>query len=371
MRIAIDGSAIPKQMAGAGVYTFQLVRALAQIATEHEFVVFTRDRLFDDLDSRLELVPTGGKHPALRLAWEQAALPFLLRRHQIDLLHSPHHHAPVVVSPSIRRVVTFNDVTFLLLPERYPRIRRYYMAAVTRAAARVVDAVITPSEAVTNDVLKELSLGPEIVTTIPDAAGPQYAPSAGSDVARVRSDHDLSGPYILSVGSQEPGKNRARLIQAFERIQERHGGVQLVVVGQPAWNYESDVNLVRKLGLQQHVRFLGYVPDGDLPALYAGATFSVFPSLYEGFGLPVLESMASGTPVLTSNVGATAEVAGDAAVLVDPYDVDAIADAIARLLDEEELRVRLRTLGLERASQFSWDRTARETLAVYERLLAS
>ena len=371
MRIAIDGSAIPKQMAGAGVYTFQLVRALAQIATEHEFVVFARDGLFDDLQSKLEIVPTRGKHPALRLAWEQAALPLLLRRHQIDLLHSPHHHAPVVVGPGIQRVVTFNDVTFLLLPERYPRIRRSYMAAVTRAAARVVDAVITPSEAVANDVVNELGLRPNLVTTIPDAAGPQYAPSADSDVARVRSDYHLAGLYILSVGSQEPGKNRTRLIQAFQRIQKRQAGLKLVVVGQPAWNYEGDAQLVRELGLQQHVRFLGYVPDADLPALYTGAMFSVFPSLYEGFGLPVLESMASGTPVLTSNVGATAEVAGDAAVLVDPYDVDAIAAAIARLVDEEELRKRLRTLGLERASQFSWNRTARETLAVYESILVS
>ena len=371
MRIAIDGSAIPKQMAGAGVYTVQLVRALAQIATEHEFVVFARDGLFDDLQGKLEIVPTRGKHPALRLAWEQAALPLLLRRHQIDLIHSPHHHAPILVGPGIRRVVTFNDVTFLLLPERYPRIRRYYMAAVTRAAARVVDAVITPSEAVTNDVVNELSLRPEKITTIPDAAGPQYAPSADADVARVRSEYHLSGPYILSVGSQEPGKNRTRLIQAFQRIHGRQAGVQLVVVGQPAWNHAHDQQLVRELKLQQYVRFLGYVPDGDLPALYTGAMFSVFPSLYEGFGLPVLESMASGTPVLTSSVGATAEVAGDAAVLVDPYDVDAIADAIARLLDEEELRVRLRTLGLERAGQFSWARTAQQTLAVYERLLAS
>ncbi len=369
MRIAIDGSAIPKQMAGAGVYTFQLVRALAQIESEHEFVVFARDHLFDEFADTLQIVPAGGKHPVLRLAWEQTALPFLLRKHHIDLLHSPHHHAPLVVGPGIRRVVTFNDVTFLLLPERYPRVRRHYMAAVTRAASRVADAVITPSDAVTSDVVKELGLKPEIVTTIPDAAGAQYVPSADSDVARVRGEHDLSETYILSVGSQEPGKNRTRLIQAFNRIHEQHPGVQLVVVGQPAWNYESDTNLVRQLGLQQRVRFLGYVPDGDLPALYAGATFSAFPSLYEGFGLPVLESMACGTPVLTSNVGATAEVAGDAAILVVPYDVDAIADAIARLLDEEDLRGQLRTLGLERASQFSWDRTARETLAVYERLL--
>ena len=367
MRIAIDGSAIPRQMAGAGVYTYQLARALAGLETEHEFVVFARRDLFNDLPN-LEVIDIEPRHPAVRLAWEQVVLPFLLRRHQVDLIHSTHHHTPAIVGPGVSRVVTFNDVTFLLLPERYPRLRRSYMEAVTRVAARVADAIITPSAAVRTDVVTKLSPGSD-VTVVPDAAGPQYGPAAESEVNRVRELYDIQGPYVISVSSLEPGKNRTRLIQAFERVRTKHPNLLLIIVGQPAWDYVGDQDLVRRLGLEQAVRFTGYVPDEDLPPLYSGAVLLAYPSLYEGFGLPILEAMACGTPVITSDLGATAEVASDAALLVDPLDIERIAAAIERLLSDEQLRDDLRSKGRARASEFSWERTARETLAVYEQSL--
>ncbi len=364
MRIAIDGSAIPRQMAGAGVYTYQLTRALAGIETEHEFVVFARRGLFDDLP-KLQVIQVGPKHPALRLAWEQFALPVLLRRHRIDLLHSPHHHTPTIIGPGVSRVVTFNDVTFLLLPERYPRLRRQYMGTVTRVAARVADAIITPSAAVQTDVITKLNPGSS-VTVVPDAAGPQYVPATQSEIDRVRKRYDIQGPYVISVSSLEPGKNRTRLITAFERVHNKHPDLLLVIVGQPAWDYLRDRDVVRRLGLEHSIRFTGYVPDEDLPPLYSGARLLAYPSLYEGFGLPILEAMACDTPVITSNLGATAEVADDAALLVDPLDVEAISSAIERLLSDEQLHDDLRARGRARAREYSWERTARETLAVYE-----
>jgi glycosyltransferase involved in cell wall biosynthesis len=362
--VAVDGSAIPRRMAGAGVYTYQLVRALAALQGAFHLTVLARPGLFDDLPD-VNVVHVRQRGRAARLAWEQAALPERLNRHRIEVLHSPHHHTPVFTL-GVPRVVTVHDLTFLRLPERYPAARRLYMTWVTRAAARVAKAIITPSETVRADVIERLGVPPERVVAIPEAAGPQYQRVDDDALGRMRWKYHLPSDYILSVGSLEPGKNRPRLIRASARLRDEGVDVPLVIAGQRAWRYEGEAELVRELGLREHVRFLGYVPDEDMPSLYAGATLLAFPSLYEGFGLPVLEAMACGTPVVTSNVSATAEAAGDAARLVDPTDLDALTDALRVVLSDPSVRFELQARGLERAAQFSWERAARETLAVYE-----
>jgi glycosyltransferase involved in cell wall biosynthesis len=171
---------------------------------------------------------------------------------------------------------------------------------------------------------------------------------------------------VLSVGSLEPGKNRERLLQAFARLRARGLAHTLVVAGQRAWRYEGEQPLAQRLGLADSVRFLGHVPQADLPALYSAADLFAFPSLYEGFGLPALEAMACGTPVVASNVSAVPEVVGDAALQVSPLDVGALADAMERLLRDERLRADLRERGLKRAAEFSWEKAARRTAEVYE-----
>lgn len=355
-------------MAGAGVYTYQLVRALAATPGEHRLVVFARKGLFDDLadfHEHVEVVHVDVSSRPERLAWEQAVLPLLLRRLQIDVLHSPHHHTPMAAI-GVRRVVTFHDLTFLLLPERYPLVRRLYMEGVTRAAASVARAIITPSQTIQREVVERLGVKRERVVAIYEAAGPQYQPLGEDEVGRVRWKHRLPSEYILSVGSLEPGKNRPRLLRAYASLRSQGVECPLVIAGQPAWHYEAEFDLVRALGLTEHVRFLGYVPDEDLPALYSGATVFAFPSLFEGFGLPVLEAMACGAPVVCSNTSATAEVASDAALLVDPHDQQAIGEALGRALQDASLRADLRRRGLARAREFSWDRAARDTLSVYQ-----
>ncbi|OGO50734.1 MAG: hypothetical protein A2148_01680 [Chloroflexi bacterium RBG_16_68_14] len=218
-------------------------------------------------------------------------------------------------------------------------------------------------------MIGRLGVPEEQVVAIPEAAGPQFVPVEDEEaLGRVRRKYRLPGRYLLSVGSLEPGKNRAGLVRAYAQLRSEGVDCPLVVAGQPAWRFEDELALVRQLGLDEQVRFLGYVPDDDLPALYSGAELLAFPSLYEGFGLPVLEAMACGTPVVTANVSATAEVAADAAMLVDPRDVAALAQAMGLLLSDETLRAELRARGLERAKQFSWQRTARETLCVYQQV---
>ena len=191
-------------------------------------------------------------------------------------------------------------------------------------------------------------------------------PASSDDIGRARWKYHLPNEYLLSVGSLEPGKNRQRLIRAYARLRERGLESPLVIVGQPAWEYEAEYELVSRRGLSEHVTFLGYVPDEDMPALYSGASVFAFPSLYEGFGLPVLEAMACGAPVVTSQGSATQEVAGDAALLVDPRDTSAIEHAIDQLISNRWLRSDLRSRGFERAKKFTWERAARDTLAVYQ-----
>jgi glycosyltransferase involved in cell wall biosynthesis len=307
----------------------------------------------------------------LRLLWEQAVLPLRLSELRIDVLHSPHHTTPLLPC-GCRRVVTIHDLTFLLLPERYPPTRRLYFQVMTRLAARVADAIIVPSEAVRGDVMRLLpaSGGPtERLFVIPEAAGAAFHPQDAVAIEAVRRRYGLEGPFLLSVGSLEPGKNRERLLQAFARLQARGLKHTLVVAGQRAWRYEGEAPLARRLGLADSVRFLGHVPQADLPALYSAADLFVFPSLYEGFGLPALEAMACGTPVVASNVSALPEVVGDAALQVSPLDVEALAGAIEGLLRDDRLRADLRERGLERAAQFSWEKAARQTAEVYHRVV--
>jgi glycosyltransferase involved in cell wall biosynthesis len=369
MRIAIDATAIPRLMAGAGVYTYQLVRALTALEADHDYVVFARSDTFDELARqrpRLRVVQVRAPSRAERLLWEQLILPGQLRRLRIDVLHSPHHTTPALPLPC-PRVVTLHDVTFFLLPQRYPPSRRLYFQAITRAAARLAHALITPSRTVKRDVVRVLGVPQERVTAIAEAPAPEFAPLEDTDaLGRIRWRHKLPTLYILSVGSLEPGKNRDRLIVAYSRLRERGLQHHLVIAGQRAWRYQSDLDLVRHLRLDDNVHYLGYVDGADMPGLYSGADLLAFPSLYEGFGLPVLEAMACGTPVVTSSVSALPEVAGDAALLVDPKDVAGLAEAMERALADETLHADLRARGLQRAREFSWDKAARETVQVYE-----
>ncbi len=367
MRIAIDATSVPPSPAGAGVYALELVRAMMDCDPRDGYAVFTRGPRFDTgaadrRNWRVERVAAGSR--ARRLLWEQMRLPRDLARLGADVLHSTHHTLPLRPMRA-KRVVTIHDVTFFRIPERYPPARRLYMRAMTRLAARVADAIIVPSQAVRHDVIRVLRVDPAKVRVVYEAPAARYGPMDRAAAEAVAARYAGGGPFVLSVGSLEPGKNRGRLIRALHELRGRGIDVPLLVVGQKAWRYDDDFALVRDLDMKDRVTFAGYVPDGDLPALYNAATAFAFPSLYEGFGLPVIEAMACGAPVVTSSVSATAEVAGDAAVLVDPQSVVSIRDGLERVLTDAALREGLRTAGRERAAAFTWRRAAEETHAVY------
>lgn len=372
MRIAIDATSVPPRPAGAGVYAIELARALSRRPPSRDgYALFIRGPWLDDelrgrRDWRVEHVRASR---AGRVTWEQARLPGRLAALGAGVLHSTHHTLPLRPMRT-KRVVTVHDLTFFRLPGRYTPARRLYMQTMTRASARVADAIIVPSMAVRDDLVRTLGVDSAKVTVIYEAAAGRFARAGDDAIASLRARYLLGAPYVLSVGSLEPGKNRARLLRAYRALLDEGLPYDLVIAGQPAWKYGEETGLVRDLGLLPRVKYLGYAPDEDLPALYSGATVFAFPSLYEGFGIPVLEAMACGVPVLTSDVSATAEVAGDAALLCDPESVASIRDGLRRLLTDETLRADYAVRGLQRASQFSWARAAAETHALYERVVA-
>jgi glycosyltransferase involved in cell wall biosynthesis len=370
--MAIDATSVPPRPAGAGVYAIELVRAMAERDRRDGYALFARGRWYEPAVAgkrnwRVERV--GARSRASRLAWEQARLPGALARLGIDVLHSTHHTLPLT-RVRCKRVVTVHDLTFFRIPERYPPVRRLYMQTLTRLAARVANKVIVPSHAVRDDVMRLLRVPASKLAVVYEAAGAEFAPMDREVAAQVARGYGIEGPYVLSVGSLEPGKNRACLFRAMRQL--RDGGVdaRLVVVGQRAWSYEGELALIDELGMRDRIVLPGYVRQADLPALYNAATAFAFPSLYEGFGLPLIEAMACGVPALTSNVSATVEVAGDAALLVDPRSVDEIREGLRRLLTDAALRDELSRRGRARAANFSWRRAADETHAVYGRALS-
>jgi len=372
VRIAIDATSLPPKPAGAGVYAIELVRAMAERDRRDGYAVFARGPWSDEIVAgkrnwRVEHVDAGSR-PA-RLAWEQLRLPAALRRLGIDVLHSTHHTLPLGHA-GCRRVVTIHDVTFLRIPERYPPARRLYMQTLTRLSAKAADKIIVPSRAVRDDVLRLLGAPASRVAVVYEAAGAGFVPGDSAAAVAVARRYGIEPPYVLSVGSLEPGKNRGRLFRAMRQLRDEGLDWRLLVVGQGAWAYEGELSLVDELGMRDRIAFAGYVARDDLPALYRAATAFAFPSLYEGFGLPLIEAMACGVPSLTSNVSATAEVAGEAALLVDPLSADEIREGLRRLLTDAELREELSRRGLARAAQFSWRRAADETHAVYKRALS-
>ncbi|MGQ9571590.1 MAG: glycosyltransferase family 4 protein [Dehalococcoidia bacterium] len=374
MRIAIDATSVPRQKAGAGTYICNLVQALAQVDRNNVYFVFAKLDTFDRRSLQrdgFQLVPVRLASRLARMLWEQTLLPLHLRRLAVDVLHSPHYTTPLAPG-TWRRVVTIHDVTFFVLPRRYPILRRLYFQAMSRAGARLADLAITVSETVKRDVLRHLGLPLERVRAVPLAPGPGFRPLKDSArMEAVRDKYGLPPRFILNVGTLEPGKNQATLLCAFHRLRSRGLEQGLVIAGQKGWMYEKLFHLVDNLGLREAVRFVGYLPDDDLATVYNMADLFVFPSLYEGFGLPPLEAMACGLPVVASNAPALVEVLDGAALLVSPSDVDALAEAVASVLRDNRLRSRLRQQGLDRASQFSWQATAQETVAAYEAALSS
>jgi glycosyltransferase involved in cell wall biosynthesis len=289
-------------------------------------------------------------------------LPVLARRDDLDLFHGTVNVLPFGLR--CRSVVTIHDLAFLRFPEQVTAKRYRYLKLMIGNSARRADAVIVPSVATGEDVAELLGARAERIAVVPLGVSDRFSPAIGAEIDRVRQRYDLTRPFVLAVGTIEPRKNLPRLIAGMAELRDQIEE-DLVMAGPTGWLTDEVEQAITRSELGERIRRPGYIEEGDLVPLYSAASVVAMPSLYEGFGLPVLEAMATGAVVVTSNVSSLPEVAGGAAVLVDPMSVGSIAEGLRTSITDQELRARLRRDAIERARQFTWERTARETMAVY------
>jgi glycosyltransferase involved in cell wall biosynthesis len=368
-RIGYDITPLIGMHTGVGNYTRQLLTHMLALDDEHDFLLLSnRPEATLDVPRSARAQPMVQPFPS-RMLWMQGVLPRLLREARPDLCHYPNSIGPL--DSPCRYVVTIHDMTLSFLPQYHPLRKRLLVRPLIPIFARRAARIITVSEHARADIVRLLRVPAARVVVIPEAAAPIFYEAAPAEQARVRERYHLRGPYLLYVGTLEPRKNLVRLIRAWHSLW-RSGAIphQLVLVGGRGWQDAEIYRTIQLLDCGDALRLAGYIPTADLPALYSAADAFAFPSLAEGFGLPVIEAMACGTPVLVSTDRALRDLAGAAALAVDPYDIQAIETGLERLLSDATLRDQLRAQGLQRASTYSWNETARRTLAVYQEAMA-
>ncbi len=370
MRIAIDARKLRDY--GIGTYVRNLLRHLSRIDQTTEYVVLCRDwdlQLLNELCPTFRPVPESSPGYSVR---EQITVPRDLRRERADLFHAPHYVLPPLTP--CKSVVTIHDCIHLRFPQYLPsRLGYAYARSSLWMATHRSNRIMTVSEASKRDILEYYRVPSDKIAVIYNGIDERFSQTpAEEDVVRVRERYQLDDPFVLYAGNVKPHKNLERLIEAFYMLRRgEFENVKLVIIGDEISKYAALRHAVHRHKLHKHVRFLGFVPHRTLAVLYRIAAVFVFPSLYEGFGLPPLEAMASGTPVITSNVSSLPEVCGDAAFFIDPLQTEAIADAMRRVLTDEALRADLRQRGLERAKHFSWEHSIARVREIYTEVLGS
>ncbi len=377
MRIGINALFLERPATGSGQYTHNLLEALAKVDPTNEYLL-----LSPCLAPRISKIrnPQSAIRNFSKLWFEQVSFPRTCRRPDIDLAHVPYFASPFF--PTVPTVVTVHDLIPLILPAyRGSLLVRLYTRLVA-AAARRAEAIITVSQASKRDIVRYLHIPPERIHVTYEAAGETFQPvedeacpepSRRAQLAAIRRKYALPERYLLYLGGFDQRKNLSTLLRAFALLVSRWRQARLVIAGKlPGRDsplFPDPCRLVRELGVEDRVIFTGWVHEEDKPALLSGATAFVFPSLYEGFGLPPLEAMACGAPVITSNHSSLPEVVGEGGILVEPTDVEALAEAMEMLLIDDVLRAKLRQRALDQAAKFSWRQTALETLVVYRKVV--
>ncbi len=368
MKIALDATALPNKPGGAGNYIINLAHALLELDSGHELVILCHpsDRQLFKLEphqeSHLFYVPD--LNPALRLAWEQFRLPRLLAKLRVDLLHSPHYTMPL--RAGIPVVVTFHDMTFFLYPEYHTLVKRFFFPVMIRQSAARAAALLAVSESTRQDAIRLLKIPPQKISTTRLGYDPQYVRIEDpAYLEQVRRKYHLPAHFLLHVGTLEPRKNHSTLLKAFDIIAQSNAEIALVLVGGAGWNARQIAQQIKTLRHGKRIHWLGYADSHDMPALYRLAEVFVYPSIYEGYGLPVLEAMACGAPTITSTVSSMPEIIGDAGLLVSPENPAELSAAIARLLEDKVFAAELTQKAQIRAKEFTWRKTAEQTLHIY------
>ncbi len=354
--------------AGISWYIQNLLNHLPEADADVAYTVFLGEPRYGGVPGlRLRVSDLPTHQPLVRILWEQLFLPGLVRRAAVDLVHGLHLVGPMASTCPF--VVTVHDLSFLFFPQNFPSLKRLYLRTLTRWSVRRARRIIAISENTKRDVVQQYGLSPEKVDLVYYGLDPIFQPLPKEALAGFRARQGLPEQFILFVGTLEPRKNVSRLVEAYARLSEPRP--PLILVGGKGWLYDEVFARVEALGLSGCVHFAGYVPGKELPWWYNAATLFVYPSLYEGFGLPPLEAMACGTPVVSSDVSSLPEVVGQAGLLVDPTDVEDLAGAMGQALADSGLRDEMGAAGLAQARRFSWREAARQTVTTYRRALST
>jgi glycosyltransferase involved in cell wall biosynthesis len=371
MRICVNASPAVHHIAGLGRYTYELLAALMTVDPDNEYVAFynrpTEAQVDPPLDSLPHLTTNLGTKP-----WRMSALLAHFARvpqdrlfPDADVFHATDHLLPRL--SRVKSVLTVHDLIFQFYPETHKPLNRWFLTLMMPRFLQAADSVIAVSKSTKKDAMDFYGLDEERIEVIYEGVHARFRPAPSDAISVVLRKYGLVGGFILSVGTIEPRKNLTSLLEAYHVLKNQGTPRRLVIVGKKGWLYADFFRRLSELGLEDEVIFPGFVPDDDLPALYSAADLFVFPSLYEGFGLPVLEAMACGVPVITSNTSSLPEVAGEAALLIAPRDIGGLVKAIQLTLADEQTRTEMRDQGVQQAAKFSWEKAARETLLVYSK----
>ena len=368
MRIGINALyLLPGKVGGSEIYIRNLVQSLLVIDRDNTYCIFINREskgIFPGSEPRLKIIhcPIEATNRPLRILWEQFVLPFQIRRHTIDVLLSAGMTTPFFCP--VPSVLVIYDLQHVNQPQNFSRPYLFFLKTIIYLSAKTSDGIITISEKVKKEIIKYYAIGAQQIAVTHLAVNHElFRPASNADLASIRTKYNLPERYILYAAALLQHKNHERLLKAFSEIKEEMPGRKLAFTG--AWDtgHFELARIISALGLDKDVIMLGWLPFEDIPAVYRGAELFVYPTLHEGFGLPILEAMASGVPVVCSRIEPLIEIAGNAALLVDPYDPSDIARGISSVLRDRLLRRKLIEAGIERAKIFSWERTASMTLA--------
>ena len=371
MHIALNALFVHRELFGGGIYIQNLVRELSQIDADNRYTLYVSETgasHFQGLGPNFHLVYRNHRRP-VRVLWEQSGLPMELRRLGVDVYHGPGYVVPLCkVCPQI---TTVHDLTAYLFPETHDFFSSWYYRLLMPWSVKAADRIIAVSQSAKTDLMRLLDVASEKICVIHHGKDERFTPHRDeSRSARLRTKYGLTKKVILFVGGIDLRKNPTSLVRAFAMLKSLHQSHELVLTGGFGEHYQWIRARLREWKVENHVVFPGYIPGEELADFYRLAEVFVYPSLYEGFGLPVLEAMACGVPVITSNVSAMPEVAGDAAILVEPNNIEDLAAAIERVLGDNALRDNLIEKGLRRSKLFSWKRAACDTLDLYRKVAA-
>ena len=371
MNILIDFTQIPKQKVGVGVYALETFKRLFKNSSGHNYFCLVQN---DDEElitifgsyNILKVKSTLCRNFLCRFILEQSYIPYLCKKYDIDIIHSLHYSFPICVPKKTKRVVTIHDLTFFIYPKLHVFVKRYYFRFFIKLACRNVNSVICVSNSTKEDLFKYVKHINAAVEVIPLAATiPQIN---FEDICITKSKFRIKDKYILFIGTLEPRKNIVTLIKAYAKSNKVNSQYQLVIVGKKGWYYQEIFDLLNLLQLNDKVVLTGFVSSTEKFALLSSASLFVYPSIYEGFGLPVLESLGLGIPTITSNISSLPEVAGEAAILIDPTSVEILCHAINTCLFDGETIEFLKRESIKQFGKFSWEETAKKTIQVYTNL---